>query len=143
MVPFPSASTSLIMSLQLGLRRVLAQRAHHGAQLLLASAAEANNPRNKKPAADSTSFLPNSEDVLVTSLLRGDGSIAILVEQGEGLLELCDLAPAHEILDIDLTGSNQHEHLRRNLWIRLLSQLVGHGELWRMRRLLGPANLSS
>ena len=41
--------------LQLGLRRVLAQRAHHGAQLLLASAAEANNPRNKKPAADSTS----------------------------------------------------------------------------------------
>ena len=40
--------------LQLGLRRVLAQRAHHGAQLLLASAAEANDPRNKNPAADST-----------------------------------------------------------------------------------------
>ena len=29
--------------------------------------------------------------MLVPSLLGGDGSIAILVEQGEGLLELCDL----------------------------------------------------
>ena len=66
--------------LQLSLCGILAQRAHHGPQLL--------SGRNSRGIA----FQVLHQDF---PCLGSNGSIAILVEQGEGLLELGNLLLEH------------------------------------------------